>query len=125
MSEFKNVTVQKIANIYFDGRVTSTKVTFADGSWKTLGVMLPGEYEFGTDAHELMEILSGELEVLLPGSTDWQPVSGGGSFRGPGEQKISGENPRYDQLLLLIRLNRPKSALIKGRSPAKHRTAIC
>ena len=42
--------------------------------------MLPGEYEFGTDSHELMEILSGELEVLRPGSTDWQPVSGGGSF---------------------------------------------
>ena len=59
-----------MANIYFDGRVTSTKVAFADGSWKTLGVMLLGEYEFGTDAHEVMEILSGELEVLLPGSTD-------------------------------------------------------
>ena len=88
MSEFKNVTVQKIANIYFDGRITSTKVTFADGSWKTLGVMLPGEYEFGTDADELMEILSGELEVLLPGLTDWQPVSGGGSFEVPANSKF-------------------------------------
>ena len=88
MSEFKNVTVQKMANIYFDGRVTSTKVTFADGSWKTLGVMLPGEYEFGTDAHELMEILSGELEVLLPGSTDWQPVSDDGSFEVPANSKF-------------------------------------
>ena len=83
MSEFKNVTVQKIANIYFDGRVTNNKVTFADGSWKTLGVMPPGGYEFGTGAHELMEILSGELEVLLPGSTDWRLVSGGVSFEVP------------------------------------------
>ncbi len=39
MSEFKNVTVQKMANIYFDGRVTSTRGTFADGSCKTLGVI--------------------------------------------------------------------------------------
>ena len=91
MSEFKNVTVQKIANIYFDGRVTSTKVTFADGSWKTLGVMLPGEYEFGTDSHELMEILSGELEVLLPGSTDWRPVRGGGSFEVPANSEFQVE----------------------------------
>ena len=49
MSEFKNVTVQKQANVYFDGNVTSTKITFADGSFKTLGVMLPGEYEFATE----------------------------------------------------------------------------
>ena len=87
MSEFNNVTVQKMANIYFDGRVTSTKVTFADGSQKTLGVMLPGEYEFGTDAHEVMEILSSELEVLLPGSIDWKAVSGSDSFEVPANSK--------------------------------------
>ena len=52
--------------MYFDGRVTSTEVTFADGLWETLGVILRGEYEFGTDAHEVMEILSGELENLFP-----------------------------------------------------------
>jgi uncharacterized protein YaiE (UPF0345 family) len=91
MSEFKNVTVQKIANIYFNGCVTSTKVTFADGSWKTLGVMLPGDYEFGTDSHELMEILSGELEVLLPSSTDWRPVRGGGSFEVPANSEFQVE----------------------------------
>ena len=49
MSEFANVTVAKAANIYFYGHVTSRAVTFADGSVKTLGIMLPGEYEFGTD----------------------------------------------------------------------------
>src|SRR5574340_1075956 len=48
MSEFKGVTVVKEANIYFDGKVTSRTVLFPDGSKKTLGVMLPGEYEFGT-----------------------------------------------------------------------------
>ncbi len=80
MSEFKNVTVVKEANIYFGGGVTSRTVLFADGGKKTLGIMLPGEYEFNTGKPELMEILSGELEVLLPGATEWRRVAGGESF---------------------------------------------
>ncbi|MBF0507215.1 MAG: pyrimidine/purine nucleoside phosphorylase [Nitrospirae bacterium] len=80
MSEFRNVTVVKKANVYFDGKVTSRTVVFGDGARKTLGVMLPGEYEFGTGDKELMEILSGELEVLLPGESVWKPVKGGESF---------------------------------------------
>jgi len=80
MSEFRNVTVVKKANVYFDGKVTSRTVLFGDGSKKTLGVMLPGEYEFGTGDKELMEILSGGLEVLLPGESAWRPVKGGESF---------------------------------------------
>jgi purine/pyrimidine-nucleoside phosphorylase len=80
MSEFKNVSVVREANIYFDGKVTSRTVLFPDGSKKTLGVMLPGDFEFGTADKELMEILSGELDVLLPNETAWKPVKGGQSF---------------------------------------------
>lgn len=80
MSEFKNVTVVKAVNSYFDGKVTSRTVLFPDGSKKTLGVMLPGEYEFGTGDKEIMEILSGELEVLLPGEKAWKSIKGGQSF---------------------------------------------
>ncbi len=80
MSEFRNVTVVRKANVYFDGKVTSRTVLFGDGSKKTLGIMLPGEYEFGTGDKELMEILSGELEVLLPGESGWRQVKGGESF---------------------------------------------
>jgi len=80
MSSFKNVTVIKAANIYFDGKVTSRVVHFADGSKKTLGIMMPGEYEFGTDDNELMEIQAGELEVLLPDSSEWQTFTAGTSF---------------------------------------------
>ncbi len=80
MSEFKNVTVVREANIYFDGKVTSRTVMFADGSKKTLGVMLPGEYEFGTGDKEIMEILSGGLDVLLPGERTWKTIKGGESF---------------------------------------------
>jgi uncharacterized protein YaiE (UPF0345 family) len=83
MEEFKGVTVVKKANVYFDGGVTSRTVLFPDGSKKTLGVMLPGEYEFNTGDREIMEIMAGELDVLLPGDTDWKTVKGGGSFEVP------------------------------------------
>ena len=89
MSEFHNVTVTKAANIYFDGKVTSRTLTFADGSTKTLGIMMPGDYEFGTADKELMEILSGKLEVLLPGSDEWQVITGGESFGVPANAKFS------------------------------------
>jgi uncharacterized protein YaiE (UPF0345 family) len=80
MSEFKGVTVVKEANVYFDGKVTSRTVVFDDGSKKTLGIMLPGEYEFNTGKKELMEIMSGEMEVLLPGENSWKSVTGGQAF---------------------------------------------
>ncbi|MEJ6558575.1 MAG: pyrimidine/purine nucleoside phosphorylase [Candidatus Thioglobus sp.] len=80
MSSFENVEVIKAANIYFDGKVTSRVVVFADGSKKTLGIMMPGDYEFGTDENELMEIQAGEMDVLLPGENDWQTFAKGSSF---------------------------------------------
>jgi uncharacterized protein YaiE (UPF0345 family) len=82
MSEFSNVTIVKKANVYFDGKVSSRTIKFADGSSKTLGFMLPGEYTFNTDAPEIMEIIAGELEVLLPGA-EWQSIKGGESFDVP------------------------------------------
>lgn len=80
MEQFDNVTVVKKANLYFDGNVTSRTVKFADGTYKTLGIMMPGEYEFGTQAAEVMEILEGDLEVLLPDRSDWEPIQGGNAF---------------------------------------------
>jgi hypothetical protein len=88
MSSFDNVSVVKQANIYFDGKVTSRIVNFADGSRKTLGIMMPGDYEFGTDENELMEILAGEVEVLLPGQSEWQTIKGGESFEVPAKAKF-------------------------------------
>ena len=88
MSEFKNVTIVKKANVYFDGKVTSRTVIFADGTKKTLGIMLPGEYEFGTEEKELMEILAGELQVLLPGEKEWKTAGEGDSFEVPAQSKF-------------------------------------
>ncbi len=88
MAEFENVKVVKKANVYFDGKVTSRTIVFADGSKKTLGIMLPGDYEFNTGDKELMEILSGSLEVLLPGSSEWKTMEGGESFEVPANSKF-------------------------------------
>lgn len=83
MSEFKNVNIIKKANVYFDGKVVSRTVKFADGSIKTLGYMMPGDYNFGTEAAEVMEILAGQLDVRLPGSQEWLTVRMGESFDVP------------------------------------------
>lgn len=88
MSEFANVTVVKAANVYFDGKVTSRTVKFADGTRKTLGIMLPGEYDFGTAEAEVMEILQGEMDILLPGETAWRTVKGGESFNVPANSRF-------------------------------------
>ena len=87
MSQFDNVSVVREANIYFEGQVTSRSVIFQDDSRKTLGIMLPGEYEFNTDEKELMEIISGNLEVLLP-DCDWKSITGGESFEVPAKSKF-------------------------------------
>lgn len=80
MSSFENVNVIKKANVYFDGKVTSRTVIFPDGERKTLGIMMPGEYEFGTADKEIMEILAGKLDVLLPKEEKWINIKGGEVF---------------------------------------------
>lgn len=87
--QFESVTVLKKANIFFDGKVTSRTILLADGSKKTLGVMLPGEYEFSTTEKEIMEILSGNLEIRLPGESDWKTVRTGQLFEVPPESKFA------------------------------------
>jgi len=88
MSEFKNVTITKKANVYFDGKVTSRTILFPDGSKKTLGIMAPGDYEFGTAEKEIMEILAGSLDVLLPGQTEWLTINAGQTFEVPAQSKF-------------------------------------
>lgn len=88
MSEFNNVTVVREANVYFGGKVTSRTVIFNDGTKKTLGIMLAGEYTFDTAAAEVMEVLGGEMDVLLPGSVHWRTFKTGESFEVPANSKF-------------------------------------
>ena len=85
---FENVAIVKTANVYFGGDVVSRTVIFPDGSQKTLGFMQAGQYEFGTDTAELMEVLAGEAEILLPGSEVWEQVAAGESFNVIGSSKF-------------------------------------
>ena len=81
--KFENVTVVKKANIYFGGKVTSRTVILATGEKKTLGIMLPGEYEFNTEAREIMEVLGGSMEIKVAGSTGYASYGEGTSFEVP------------------------------------------
>ena len=82
MSKFENVSVVKEANIYYDGKVTSRTIEFSDGSIKSLGIMLPGEYTFNTADKEIMEIMSGELDIKLP-QEEWKTLHTPETFEVP------------------------------------------
>ena len=88
MQEFTNVTVIKKANVYFDGKVTSRTVLFSDGEKKTLGIMMPGEYEFSTGVAEIMEVLGGSMDVKLPGSSEFKTFKAGESYKVPSKSSF-------------------------------------
>ena len=68
--EFSNASIAKEANILYDGNITGRSIAFEDGTKKTLGIMLPGEYELNTVNKAILEINSGVLKVMLP-AEDW------------------------------------------------------
>jgi len=91
MDRFEQITVVKKANVYYEGKVTSRTVLFADGTKKTLGIILPGSYSFGTADKEHMEILGGVLKALLPGETVWRSFAEGESFDVPANSRFACE----------------------------------
>ena len=84
MNTFDQVSIDIKANIYFEGNVTSRTVLFPDGTKKTLGVMLPGEYHFNTAAPELMQITQGTIEYRLDENDNWGKIRAGEEFNVPG-----------------------------------------
>jgi purine/pyrimidine-nucleoside phosphorylase len=82
-SQFPNVTAIAKANIYFDGRVVSHSILLPDGSKKTLGLIYPGRFHFGTDQAERMEIIAGTCEVKLEGSSVVDTYGAGQVFNVP------------------------------------------
>jgi len=79
--EFKFVTAVAKANVYFDGKVVSHTIFLPDNSRKTLGLIYPGKFHFGTDAAERMEIIAGECQVKLDGGAS----SASPTAYGPGQ----------------------------------------
>lgn len=83
MSQFDNVSVIKKANVYFDGKCVSHTVLLADGTRKSVGVMLPATLTFTTGAPEVVELLGGRARVRLAGEQRWADYAGGTRFSVP------------------------------------------
>ncbi len=78
--KFQNVTAEATANIYYDGKIVSHKVTLADETTKTLGVMFTGEYHLDTDQAERMDITQGTCTVIIDGTDESTAYSAGQHF---------------------------------------------
>jgi uncharacterized protein YaiE (UPF0345 family) len=88
MSQFENVSVVKMANVYFEGKCVSHTVVLHDGSRKSVGVIFPSVLTFNTDAPECMELISGTCKVRLSGETDWISYGAGESFDVPAKSEF-------------------------------------
>ena len=99
LDRFDGVAVATRASVYFDGKCVSHAVTLADGTKKSVGVILPAELTFTTGAPEVMEGVAGACEVLLPGSSEWMRYAAGESFSVPGQSsfriRVTGEPYHY------------------------------
>jgi len=81
--QFENVTASAAGNVYFEGKVISHAIVMPDGAKKTLGVILPGSYHFGTEAAEIMEMVQGGCSYVLDGTEEVTVVPAGSEFRVP------------------------------------------
>ncbi len=82
------VSVTTQASVYFDGKCISHGITFADGTKKSVGVVLPASLTFNTGAPETMECVAGSCEYKLAGSEAWLTSGPGESFSIPGNSKF-------------------------------------
>lgn len=93
------VAVTTQANVYFDGKCVSHGVRFADGTKKSVGVILPATLTFNTGAPEIMEGVAGSCRVRLQGEDEWKTYGAGESFAVPGgasfDIEVAGEPYHY------------------------------
>ena len=87
-TEFANVTLRTQANVYFDGKCVSHSFTLADGTKKSVGVVLPATLTFTTAAAEIMECVAGGCEYRLDGTDTWLRSAPGEQFSIPGNSKF-------------------------------------
>jgi purine/pyrimidine-nucleoside phosphorylase len=83
-----NISVITKANVYFDGKCVSHGITLADGTKKSVGVVLPASLTFNTGAAEIMECVAGSCEYKLAGSDAWVKSSAGEQFSVPGNSSF-------------------------------------
>jgi purine/pyrimidine-nucleoside phosphorylase len=86
--QFDGVTVKTQANVYFDGKCVSHSIQFADGTKKSVGVVLPSQLTFNTGAPEIMECVAGGCEYKLAGTDAWVKSGPGEKFNVPGNSSF-------------------------------------
>lgn len=86
--QFDGVSVTTKANVYFDGKCVSHNITLADGTKKSVGVVLPATLTFNTGAPEIMECVAGSCEYRLKGSDSWIACATGDKFSVPGNSSF-------------------------------------
>ena len=86
--KFDAASVATKANVYFDGKCVSHSITLADGTQKSVGVVLPSTLTFNTGAPEIMECVAGGCEYKLAGSDTWVKSAPGEKFSVPGQSKF-------------------------------------
>lgn len=74
-------------NEYFDGKVKSISFA-ASGLKSTVGVMVAGEYEFGTSTVERMTLIAGKWQIKLPGENEFRDWKAGQTFTVPANVKF-------------------------------------
>ena len=80
-----NITVQTQANVYFGGKCISHSIVLADGTKKSVGVILPGRLTFNTGSAEIMECVGGACEYKLSGADAWVISRAGERFNVPAD----------------------------------------
>ena len=98
-TKIDGVAVTTQANVYFDGKCVSHGITFADGTRKSVGVILPASLTFNTGVPEIMEGVAGSCRVRLKGETEWKTWGPGESFDVPANSsfdiEVAGEPYHY------------------------------
>jgi uncharacterized protein YaiE (UPF0345 family) len=83
--QFDQVSVGKKSNVFFDGKCVSHTVTLADGTRKSVGVILPSTLRFDLSTKEIMEVVDGRAFVAINGEPEltftmgqsWEVEAGG------------------------------------------------
>ena len=83
MSQFDQVSIVKKGNVFFDGKCVSHSVLFADGTRKTVGVILPSTLTFNVGVPEVMEITDGTCRVKLGDEAEFKTYAAGSQFSVP------------------------------------------
>ena len=85
--KIENISVVTKANVYFDGKCVSHTIQFADGSKKSVGVVMPATLTFNTGVPEIMETVAGSCRYKIKGE-DWKNCKAGESFSVPGNSSF-------------------------------------